>query len=500
MTAMGKLWTDPAFLEQVAKMKGGGQPGASPNGIAATPGGANSAVSTTATTTANGAAAPASKADPLAGTAATGPSDSALIDAGANRKMAAPVAANPAPAQPQVAPPAGKDLPKKAKVIKLGATKVQYDFGRPITREQAAKVLFVDGKVPSQAKLTQGPGDNSWTLSADDLDSWQETLNKMRGRKETITPGKQNSTPGHWNPPDPDDVTDEWSDEPSKPSPPKRRDLDNKLGFKIVKHYKLDPGKSPAKLQHVIGGGAGEGFELRFDKEVTSDEVMKALFASHKFQDGDVQLQSLTSKEPSTLWEAHIIGIAAIDSLKREASDAIGDANQNAAEDIPPDVPNGMRDYFEKKAVPSNAIKHGANVYTWEQEGYLAYVVSDGKGHYDPEATAIQPGEYDDGRTIRYFILKKGLAPGDAWKAYSKHWEELHRMMILALIGFYGAAPTGVAGLSEAEFGEFVEHMSQETFDRVMELTGDKLKDELQEELERQKGKAEKQMGKGDKE
>src|SRR5262249_9989354 len=36
---------------------GGGPPGASPNGIAATPGAANSAASTTATTTANGAAA-----------------------------------------------------------------------------------------------------------------------------------------------------------------------------------------------------------------------------------------------------------------------------------------------------------------------------------------------------------------------------------------------------------------------------------------------------------
>jgi hypothetical protein len=73
MTEMTKLWTDPAFLVQVAKMKGGGPPGASPNGIAATPGAANSAVSATATTTASGAAAPASKADPWADTAGTGP-------------------------------------------------------------------------------------------------------------------------------------------------------------------------------------------------------------------------------------------------------------------------------------------------------------------------------------------------------------------------------------------------------------------------------------------
>jgi len=49
-------------------------------------------------------------------------------------------------ASPQ--PPAAKgDLPKKAKVTKTGKGGAQYDFGRPLTREQAAQVLFVDGKV-----------------------------------------------------------------------------------------------------------------------------------------------------------------------------------------------------------------------------------------------------------------------------------------------------------------------------------------------------------------
>jgi len=45
------------------------------------------------------------------------------------------------------------DLPKKAKVTRTGNGGAQYDFGRPLTREQAAQVLFVDGKVPARPGL-----------------------------------------------------------------------------------------------------------------------------------------------------------------------------------------------------------------------------------------------------------------------------------------------------------------------------------------------------------
>src|SRR5215831_7405056 len=40
---------------------------------------------------------------------------------------------------------------------------LNFEFGRPVSKEQAAAIIFQNGKVPSDAKLVQGPG-NSWLV------------------------------------------------------------------------------------------------------------------------------------------------------------------------------------------------------------------------------------------------------------------------------------------------------------------------------------------------
>jgi hypothetical protein len=89
------------------------------------------------------------------------------------------------------APASPRPLPKRAKVKPFGTSRVEYDFGAPITREQAAEAIFADGKVPHGFNLEPGPGANGWTLRADDpadLKAWQAMVNGMRARTQKVDP------------------------------------------------------------------------------------------------------------------------------------------------------------------------------------------------------------------------------------------------------------------------------------------------------------------------
>lgn len=340
-------------------------------------------------------------------------------------------------AGPPAAPPdsAQQDLPKKAMVIPLGPHRAQYDFGRPITLEQAARVLFIDGKVPSQARLLPGPGDNSWTLQAADDEDWQATLRKMRARTQTVKQGKPNTDKTSWNPPEPNEITEEWSDEPSPPSKgPPRRDLHNDLGFKITKNYRLDEGKSPVKhVESSLGMGKGHGYELVFEKPATKAEVMDTLFGKNDLGEGTVFVKT-ASREPATTWQVHVIGVDALTAFKRPVFRAIADANTEAGESIAPDVPKGIRALLESKSVPKDATRHAPDVFVWEQERFLVRVQTDGKGgYYTYETTALTGSDEASDITIRYFMVEQGLKAREAWQEYVKHWDSIHRQILTGL-------------------------------------------------------------------
>ena len=345
------------------------------------------------------------------------------------------------------APSVGKeDLPKSARVTRLGTTRAQYDFGRPITLEQAAKVLFVDGKVPREAQLLPGPGANSWTLQAADAEDWQATLRKMRTRTQTVTQGKPNADKTRWNPPEPDEITEAWSDEP-RPAPkgPQRRDLHNDMGFKITKNYRLDEGKSPVKhVKSPLGMGKGHGYELVFDKAATKAEVMETLFGKNNIGEDTVFLKP-AGPEPATTWQVHVIGVDALTAFKRPVFRAIADANTEAPESIAPDVPKGIRSFIESKTVPKGAKSHPPDVFVWEQERYLVRVETDGKGgYYTYETTALTDSDEASNITIRYFMVEQGLKSREAWQEYIKHWDWIHMQMLtgLAMALSSGRLPT----------------------------------------------------------
>lgn len=61
-----------------------------------------------------------------------------------------------------------------------------FEFSRPVTKEQAAAILFEDGKLPKGAKLVPGKG-NTWTVQVpNDPDSRRITYGLIKPRRETI--------------------------------------------------------------------------------------------------------------------------------------------------------------------------------------------------------------------------------------------------------------------------------------------------------------------------
>jgi hypothetical protein len=307
---------------------------------------------------------------------------------------------------------------------------LHFDFDRPLSKDEAAALIFQQGKVPEGAKLEQGPG-NSWVVRyANDGESRQNVASHFNSHLETV--GLRPSKDPAFGPER--DLTFTWVRGGAHPAPPasKRRDLNNDFGFKVLKHYPLDQGQiSVTQVKSWVG--KGEGYEVAFDKPMTKDEVMDKLFEKSRFTAGDVKLKAVPH-EPSNVWQIDVAGPDALTAFKKPYAGAIEDANVFAKESSRPGVPAGMQHYFDNKTVPPNAVKHPGNVYTWEQDGYIAYVESDGKGHYDAQSTKLAENDEVSNRTIRYFIMEKGMPPREGWQAFVQHWDDIHRTIILAFI------------------------------------------------------------------
>ncbi|MCI0612851.1 hypothetical protein L0244_07660, partial [bacterium] len=312
-------------------------------------------------------------------------------------------------------------LPKKARLSITGMGRSQYDFDRPITKEQAAKVIFKDGTVPQGAKLTQGPGPNSWTLQTSDIDTHQAVLGKMRSHTETTQSDGS--------------VIAEWSDVPipaSEATVNKRWDLNNDFGFKINAKYDIDEGKSQTKYVNAgLGTGKGKGFVLEFEKPLTKDQAMDKMFDKSKLPNGAVKLIPVP-QEPTTTWQVEIIAADAHEAFKPRIGRAFGSATDKGTQIPRPGLPAGILNHVNNKTVPENATKHPPNVYVWEQEGHLVRVEKGKNGYYSYETTKLHPTDKPGNDTIRYFMKDVGMKSREAWQAYVKHWDDIHKGIITA--------------------------------------------------------------------
>lgn len=312
-------------------------------------------------------------------------------------------------------------LPKKARLSVTGMGRSQYDFDRPITKEQATKVIFKDGTIPQGAKLTQGPGPNSWTLQTSDMDTHQEVLGKMRSHTETTQPDGS--------------VIAEWPDLPipaSEATVNKRWDLNNDFGFKISAKYDIDEGKSQTKYVNAgLGTGKGKGFVLEFEKPLTKDQAMEKMFDKSKLPNGAVKLIPVP-QEPTTTYQVEIIAADAEQAFKPRIGRAFGSASDKGTQIPRPGLPAGILNHINNKTVPENATKHPPNVYVWEQEGHLIRVEKGKNGYYSYETTKLHPTDKAGNDTIRYFMKDQGMKSRDAWQAYVKHWDDIHKGILTA--------------------------------------------------------------------
>lgn len=310
-------------------------------------------------------------------------------------------------------------LPKQARIRVTGMAKAEYDFGRPITKEQAAKVIFKDGTVPEGAKLTQGPGPNSWTLKSADFDTHETVLRKMRAHTETTQADGS--------------VIAEWPDTPiTEATVNKRWDINNDFGFKISGKYNIDEGKSQVKYVNAgLGTGKGKGFVLDFEKPMTKDQAMDKLFDKSKLPNGAVKLIPVPH-EPASTWQVEIIAADAEQAFKPRISRAFGSASDKGTEIPRPGLPAGILNHINNKTVPQNATKHEPNIYVWEQEGHLVRVEKGKNGYYSYETTKLHPTDKAGNDTIRYFMKDKGMKSREAWQAYVKHWDDIHKGIITA--------------------------------------------------------------------
>jgi hypothetical protein len=337
-------------------------------------------------------------------------------------------------------------LPTHAKVINRSALKAEFDFGRPITQEQAAKLIFRDGKVPEGSKLVQGPGQNSWTAQSSDAQARQQMLAHMRAHSETIDRSK------------PDEFTITWPEGPQKTSTiTNHKELNNDLGFKIARSYKLDAG------QHW---STGSGYELKFDKPMTKAQVMETLFNKTKLESDDVKLIP-ADKEPTNTWQVQVTTGGFV-KMNPDVSAIFSDATANTKESIAPDVPSSIRTQLENRAIPDNAVaypkgkSHPPGAYVWEQDGYLVYVVTDGKGKngiYDSQVLKLNSDKDSQfNKDMRYYMKEYGMPPKMAVAAYNQQWEELNRMMITGFAMALSSASPGGRNPA-AEFEQFEKDM-----------------------------------------
>ena len=325
--------------------------------------------------------------------------------------------------------PATENLPKQAHVTRGESGNLHFDFGRTLTKEQAAHLIFKDGKIPDAATLEQGPGPNSWTVKTSNLKGQQTAVNQMRTRMEAPIPGKSNE----W--------IVQWTDVPKNvAAEPKRYDLNNDFGFKVTKRYSLDEGQAPAK--HVTSiVGKGKGFEVLFEKPMTKDQVMEKIFDKNKLGQGAVQLKPIPF-EPAVHWEIHVIGADASTAYKHPVGRAFQDASAYAKESVRPSIPSGIQAHMSNKTIPKDGVSNpkGTNIYVWEQDGHLvrAQKGTDGK-FYNYETTRLSENNEQSNDTMRYFMKEKGMRPREAWQEHVKHWDDIHRQMLMAMMNAYSS-------------------------------------------------------------
>ena len=350
-----------------------------------------------------------------------------------------------------------------------------FDFDRPLSKEQAAALIFQGGKVPDGDQLEKGPG-NNWVVKVPpDMTARQNTASHFNSHTETV--GYKPSSDPAISTPTRDLTFTFVQGAPHEPTPASnRKDINNNFGFKVTKAYDMDQGGIPRDQLKALTG-QGVGYEVHFDKPMTKDEVMGKLF-----QDGvnkhHVQLEAVP-KEPSDVYQVKIVDGAAASQIKGPYVDAFSDAayfSKTNHQTLPPETPPGLRQQFDSHTIPPGAKKFPPDAYVWEKDGYIAYVKTDGKNYYSPQLTKI-PADKPGANTIKYFMEEKGLAPKEAWKAFANHWDDLNRQMLMALMSFYGAASEaiplspGAPGIGEQleSMGSIAEKLAEQQQDKAQD-------------------------------
>src|SRR5262249_46587877 len=180
-----------------------------------------------------------------------------------------------------------------------------FDFSKQITKDQAAAILFQHGKVPENATLTQGKG-NEWIVQyLNSIDANRNVTSHMNSHTETMV--TRRNLPGEMFNANPtltySGVGEEKEYTPTKEAPP-RRDLKNDMGFVISKRYPLDIGQSPhLNVRRLVE--PGPGYEVVFDKPKTMDQVKDTFFESG-VRDDQVRLIPVP-QEPTAIWQVQML-------------------------------------------------------------------------------------------------------------------------------------------------------------------------------------------------
>ena len=326
-----------------------------------------------------------------------------------------------------------------------------FNFDRPITKEQAAAIIFQDGKLPNNARL-EGSG-KEWTVKVpNDGEARENTIKHFNKREETINipPRKPNDVYR----PDPE-ITNTWTGGELKTTGPrqeKRLDLKNDMGFTIKNHYQLDPGQR----QFGTLGYPGVGYEVNFDKPMTKAQVMDKLFDKEKIDKGGEVRLIPNSKEPATEWKVELIGADALSAFKTEpghisskVGSAFHDAGAYGKKSLPANTPPGIRAHLENQTIPANAeklekpSKDGKDVYVWEQDGYMMYVKTNNKGkdgYYEADPPTKMPDEKQGQKWMRDYVKKEGMPPQEAWQQFWKDTVDITRMGLARISGAYRPA------------------------------------------------------------
>jgi len=356
--------------------------------------------------------------------------------------------------------------PISAKVttkVDIGSPKaaMTFDFSKQVTKDQAAAIIFQDGKVPEGATLTQGQG-NQWTVEyRNDIYVKQDVESHLNSHTETVT--TRNKMPGEMFFPKPD-LTFSWVGGAKAYSTtaiePPRRDLKNDMGFVITKRYPLDEGQSPdTNFRNLVQ--KGPGYEVAFDKPKTAAEV-KETFFEKGVRDDQVRVIPV-GKEPTATWQVQMLDVQT--PLKMPAARAIVDSNVHAKESIPPGLPAGIKAHLENQTVPPNAKRFEPDVYVWEQDGHIVRVETNGKkgegGYYKYEETKLpgpedkdsshkyevmkylDPNNKDFNDTMRHFMLEQGLPVHEAWQEFNRYWDQVNQTKA----GIAGAMQGGASAI-----------------------------------------------------